>query len=665
MLFRMYHTFAHRPDVRRLVYRVPPNTVRFTNVLALVEPVTQAAFFVQTVRVFNRTSRRMQQCVRSLLPHARFAYALLAPALLAYVPIALMLSACSGRAPAPALANFVTNPSTGERVRVLELHPGVTATIVAPAQLNTNKRVDLILYALPNGNSTAQTIGRKMADGVDWHFDIQHIGAQTRALRTLGLDQAIVVYLEADTKSWPEWRRINDYDKANKRIVEIVDELRATIGNPSQLAVTLTGHSGGGSFAWGFIDGQDSLPPWLVRIGYLDSNYSFESRHGDKLVRWLRGDSARTLVVLAYDDREIMLDGKKVVTDSGGTWRASQRMIDNLQAAFPFVRDTLGDFIRYRNAQMEFVLHPNPANRILHTEMIGEMNGYMHAMLVRIGGYTRENSVLRPARAYTRWVEPEVTMPVGAPPAIPTRAGSALTGSAFMASVAGLSNTDRELAIRRELLAGNIPSFLRVLRTVEVPAKGADGVTHAVSYEVMPDYLSIGSDSDYVRIPMTPYTAQAFCDAFGFVLPTRKMVNDIWKAARTHVEPRPLTELRESPLTFMQHDRIIQGQLKGARHDAFVAGIKKDVVVSNLIAARPDRVVIYGWHYLSGEPIQPMYSGHLNWYVDYSHGVRPVRRMMQVDGVRQSFEKILTDSVRLVLLSDEGAIKVPRYPVPE
>ena len=579
--------------------------------------------------------------------------------------VALGLAACAGRGAATALADFVTDTNTGESIRVLELSQGVTATIVAPAQLNTNQRVDLILYALPNGNSTAQTIGRQMASGVDWHFDIQHIGAQTRALRTRGLEQAIVVYLEADTKSWPEWRRINDYDKANKRIVEIVDQLRAAVGEPPQLAVTLTGHSGGGSFTWGFIDGQDSLPPWLLRIGFLDSNYSFEPRHGDKITQWLRGDSARTMVVLAYDDREIMLDGRKVVSDSGGTWRASHRMIDHLQSAFPFSRDTLGEFIRYRSPQSEFVLHPNPANRILHTEMIGEMNGYMHAMLVRRRGYTRENSLLKPSRAYAQFVQSEVTLPVGAPPAIPARARSALTGSAFLASVAGLSNAHRELAIRRELLAGNIPSFLRELRAVEVSAKGADSVKHSVVYEVMPDYLSIGSDNDYVRMPMTPYTAQTFCDAFGFVLPTRKMVNDIWKAATTHLEPQPLTALRESPLTFQQHNGIIKEQLQSANRGAFVAGIKKDVVVSNLIAARPDRVVIFGWHHLSGEPIQPMYSGHVNWYVDYSHGIRPVRRIMRVDGVRRAFEKIVTDSVTLVLLSDEGVIGVPRYPIPE
>src|SRR4029079_3212600 len=129
------------------------------------------------------------------------------------------------------------------------------------------------------------------------------------------------------------------------------------------------------------------------------------------------------------------------------------------------------------------------------------------------------------ARAYGQWVEKTVSLPTPAPPDIPARAARAITGNAFIESVVGLSREEREAAIRRELLAGNVPSFLRALRTVTA----RDSTTqHTVSYEVMPDYLAIGSDDDFVRMPMTPYTAQAFCDAFGFVLPTRKMVNDIW-----------------------------------------------------------------------------------------------------------------------------------------
>ena len=234
----------------------------------------------------------------------------------------LLLVACAPRRAAFDFSSYQQTGAAGERIRVLDMYPGVTATIVAPAWIDLSKRVDLILYALPNGNTTAQTIGRKMVEGLDWHFDIQNIGAQTRALRTRGLPQAIVVYLENDKRSWPAWRAAPGYDRANERIVQIVDQLRTVIGNPPHLAVTLTGHSGGGSFMFGFIEGQDSLPSWLERIAFLDANYNFEYKHGEKLVKWLRSNPANTLVVVAYDDRNIMLDGKKVVSDSGGTWRA-------------------------------------------------------------------------------------------------------------------------------------------------------------------------------------------------------------------------------------------------------------------------------------------------------------------------------------------------------
>jgi hypothetical protein len=485
---------------------------------------------------------------------------------------ALVLAACSPARAGSHRPGFLPHGNFGEAVRSLDMYPGVTATIVSPASLDTRKRVDLILYALPNGNTTAQTMGRRLADGVDWHYDIQHIGAQTRALRERGLHQAVVVYLEADKRSWPAWRSTLGYDRANPRIVEIVDQVRSAIGNPTDLSLTLTGHS------------------------------------------------ANTLVVLAYDDREVTFEGKKV----------------------------------------EILLHPNPANRILHTEMIGEMNGYMHALLVRRAGYERLENVLVPRRAYDRWVEPDVSLPAATPPDIPERKRNAVSGSAFIASIAALPREDREAATKRELLAGNIPSFLRRLQRIEVTAPDSNGVTHTIQYDVMPDYLAIGSDRDFVRMPMTPYTAQAFCDAFGFVLPTRRMVGDIWMRASIKVEPRPLTEKRESPLTFLQHQQIIEQQLKGRARESVIAGMKKDIVVTPKLE-RSDRVAIFGWHRENGEPIQPLYSGHADWYVDYSHGARPVRRKMIVDGVIRTFEDVLSDPKLRYLLSDENGPPISRY----
>ena len=145
------------------------------------------------------------------------------------------------------------------------------------------------------------------------------------------------------------------------------------------------------------------------------------------------------------------------------------------------------------------------------------------------------------------------------------------------------------------------------------------------------------------------------------MLPTARLADLVWSAAAVRVEPRPLTSERESPATFLQHHRSIEAQLGGGGPRRLVAGMKKDVVVTNRLRERADRVAIYGWHQPDGDPIQPLYTGHVNWYVDYSHGIRPVRRVVLVNGVPRTYESILADSLRAPLLSDEGAIAIPRY----
>lgn len=290
-----------------------------------------------------------------------------------------------------------------ERVRVITPSSGMKVTIVSPDSIDPRQPVELILYALPNGNTTAQTIGDPVAGDTSWRYDIQNIGAQTRELRKRGVPQAIVAYLEADSKSWPSWRSTRTYDVANPEIVRIVDSVVSAIGHPLKLTVTLTGHSGGGSFMFGFVEGQASIPTWINRIAFLDANYNFDPKHRAPLARWLAADRAHRLIVVAYDDREIMLEGKKVVSDSGGTWRATERMLRWLSDdRLAVTRDSVGGFDRWRSAQIEILRHPNPQNRILHTEMIGEMNAYLHAMLVGRQGYDDRSSVLGPSRAYAK-----------------------------------------------------------------------------------------------------------------------------------------------------------------------------------------------------------------------------------------------------------------------
>ena len=80
------------------------------------------------------------------------------------------------------------------------------------------------------------------------------------------------------------------------------------------------------------------------------------------------------------------------------------------------------------------------------------------------------------------------------------------------------------------------------------------------------------------------------------------------------------------------------------------------------LADDSDHVAIYGWHEQDGSPIQPLYTGHVDDWVDYSHGIRLVSRRVVIDGVEQDLHDLLQDSSRWRLVSDEGPMRAPRYP---
>ena len=103
----------------------------------------------------------------------------------------------------------------------------------------------------------------------------------------------------------------------------------------------------------------------------------------------------------------------------------------------------------------------------------------------------------------------------------------------------------------------------------------------------------------------------------------------------------------------------IDEQRAGVPLDALISGHMKDVVLSNRLFERPDRVAIYGWHRLDGRPIQPLSTVHGVRYADYSHGIRLVWNEVRVDGVSRSIYDVLADSKLAPVLSDEGALRDP------
>ncbi len=566
-----------------------------------------------------------------------------------------------------ALQGFDLSPFFDEQVVTFRLTDDMTIHIDAASidSFRSDLPIGLVLYALPNGNTIEQTVGKLTQTGDDWHYNIQHIGAQTRFLREQIEDYNLVtVYLESTQLSWPNWKtNYPNYDDITRETVEYL----LSCFEAYDPFIVLSSHSGGGRFIFSYLDGVTQIPDYIKRICFLDSNYGYENSYGDQFINWLDGSSDRFLSVLAYNDSVALYNGEPIVSPTGGTWYRTRRMQAYLANHYEFVTEEDDSFIHHQalEGRIEIILKKNPTQAILHTVQV-ERNGFIHTLLSGTNqvnlGYTYYGE-----RAYENLIQPGILL--RSPYQIPLRSINAPNGAQFMASLIEMSFSDRENAILHQLRTGNVPYFLRDLKNLSATFEDASGTSHTVDYAVMPDYLSIGTDTNYCRVPMGPITAQRAADFFGLIMPTRKLVNDIYTNADIHLAPvtyAPVGNQNEGIPKFIEHNTAIEGQLNsaGAGLGQLIGGTKKDVVLSNLIIdpSRPGHVTIYGWHQLNGSPIQPLTNIHSNSYVDYSHGIRLMDGRVTIDGVVNSAVSVLGNSVMYPLLSDEsGPMIQPTY----
>lgn len=248
---------------------------------------------------------------------------------------------------------------------------------------------------------------------------------------------------------------------------------------------------------------------------------------------------------------------------------------------------------------------------------------------------------------------------------------NAISGSLFAKSIADSSLTlaQREELIFKEIKQGNVPDFLKKLKEIKESIQIGDE-TFIISYYVTPDYFSIGCNDDFFYVPMTPILAQKVANLTKCSLPTRQIVNQIYQAATIKLEPQPIppTKAMRTVPVFITHHTIVSAQLLpfsiAHNNSELTAGNKKDIIISNKIyGEKSERVVIYGWHKLDGKAIQPLYNKHVNTWADYSHGVRLVQQKVWVNGKKTSLAKALADTKLNILLSDEGVILKPFYPI--
>lgn len=288
-------------------------------------------------------------------------------------------------------------------------------------------------------------------------------------------------------------------------------------------------------------------------------------------------------------------------------------------------------------------------------------------------------------------------------PSFPARQPGAPGGAAFMQTIWGeAAPATRADWIRREdamvaaLVAGNMPAWLRQWVTIEVRASSPN-----VTVRVLPDYLCVGSDTDYRHLPLDQQSAQRVADAFIACLPTAKICHAIWQKTPAshrigaiprdyHVTPwTRRTLIREkwaqtSTAAYDEHSREIQRKFGTAiRPGQLVSGHKKDVVLAKGLHGQPAKIAFHGFYDSKGFPFEPCYEAAggphptcnretptlahpegRGRFSDYSQGVRLVHPIMHIDGRKELYNDVLRNADLAGLISTETQINPPRIPPP-
>lgn len=304
------------------------------------------------------------------------------------------------------LAIFLSLPAVGQKdKRIIDsfsVYGDIKITIDKPSDFSSHRKTIVVFYALPNGNTTEQTMGKKMQPGDDWHFDIQHIKAQTSFIRQqLKNKNFIVVYLENSYKSWPAWKQ--KHSGYRDTIPRLLDSVSSVFSERKE--VYLNGHSGGGSFIFGYLAGLKIIPKYVKRISFLDSNYGYDSSYYTKIKDWLLRNSDAALNVFAYNDSVALYNGKSVVSATGGTWYRSHLMLKDMENHFSFHHTTTDSMkiARSTDNKIQFFLKYNLNKGIYHTQQV-ELNGFIHSVLCGTK-YDSRRYRYYSTRAYSEFIE--------------------------------------------------------------------------------------------------------------------------------------------------------------------------------------------------------------------------------------------------------------------
>jgi hypothetical protein len=286
------------------------------------------------------------------------------------------------------------------------------------------------------------------------------------------------------------------------------------------------------------------------------------------------------------------------------------------------------------------------------------------------------------------------------PGGIPARVGDPVTGRQFIDDLKKLGPAERQAHILKLLDDGQVPDFLRDLYKVElVDVPDADGNLHKVQYSVMPDFVAIGTNDDYVLVPMNSEMAQHVLLSWDMAPPTAQMVDQIatrgpevqFRADTGTKAFRPY-DSAEGLEKYYQRNEQVTGRdyydawldWTGTGPDSSVVkhselgghpavGHMKEFVMmpaetlkgaSDLDPAKgdtnPDTIGMYHRTIQNDNgPGKGVPLDHNEQYFDYSQGLRAVSPIVYVDGTPMHISDVLKHDKLHTVLSGDGKMQNP------
>lgn len=231
-----------------------------------------------------------------------------------------------------------------------------------------------------------------------------------------------------------------------------------------------------------------------------------------------------------------------------------------------------------------------------------------------------------------------------------------LTGTQFADLVDELHVTDRQREMVEALFTGHGAPFSDRLVPISWIGEDTNGVFHKVEVDVMCDYLALGTNEDFLRLPLNLYSALEMARDRNMVLPTTLIVDAVYVQATERLAPQsmPPDDAMRTVGAYLRHRDKLEAQGATSPTEGLRAGHKKDVVLTPRLEAEPAQLAIYGWHRDVGDPIQGLNLWHGARYTDYSHGVRLVARTIHIDGVEHDFYDVWASDLLWPLIAAEG-----------